>query len=92
MVQAILPQNRLERNGPAVFGLGECSPRVPQIVRIFARFQPPQVIYRHDRGNGLAVTFDDDPFAAVFGATEHIGKSILRLGDCHGDYGPLWPI
>ena len=92
MVQSVLLQNHLERNGPSAFRLGEGGPRVPQIGRIVGRFQTPQVICRNDRRNGLAMTFDDYPFPPVFGATEHIGKAILRFGDCHGGHRPLWPI
>ena len=92
MVQSVLLQNHLERNGPSVFRLGECGPRVTQVGRIVGRFQTPQVICRNDRRHGLTMTFDDDPFPPVFGATEHIGKAILRFGDCHGGHRPLWPI
>ena len=32
------------------------------------------------------------PGPPPFGVTEHIGKPILRFGDCHGGHRPLWPI
>jgi hypothetical protein len=38
------------------------------------------------------VTLDDHPFATVFGATEHIRKSILGFSDGHGSHRPVWPI
>jgi hypothetical protein len=92
LIQSVLPQNRLERNSPGLSGLGECGLRVPQIGGIVGRFQPPQILCRDDRRNRLPVAFDDHPFAAVFGATEHIRKSILGFSDAHGGHRPLWPI
>src|SRR5262245_10983895 len=77
MVQSVLTQNRLERNGSFLCRLGQCDLRVAQIGRILGRFQTSHVICRYDRRYRLTVTFDDRPFATVFGATEHIRKSIL---------------
>jgi hypothetical protein len=86
MVQSVLPQNRLERNRSFLCRLGLCELRVSQIGRILGRFQAPQVICRDDRRDRLTVTFDDHPFATVFGATEQIRKSILGFSDGHGGH------
>src|SRR5262249_1185674 len=72
--------------------LGQRVLRVSQIGRILGRFQTSQVLCRDDRRYRLTVTFDDHPFATVFGATEHIRKSILGFSDGHGSHRPLWPI
>jgi hypothetical protein len=86
-----LPQNRLERNRSLLCRLGQCVLRVSQIGRILGRFQTSQVICRDDRRYRLTVPFDDHPFASVFGATEHIRKSILRFSDGHGGHRPYGP-
>ncbi|HXG71355.1 MAG TPA: hypothetical protein VNJ04_12190 [Gemmatimonadaceae bacterium] len=82
----MFPKNGVQRNSPSLLGFGKCSSGVAQIHGILCRFQSTEVIGGHDRGNRLAVTFDDHAFAAVLGAAQHVGKVVLCIGDGHGGH------
>ena len=89
VIQSVPAENRFKRNGSAFSCLGKRGLGVPHIARIFGRFQSPQVLCRNNRRHRLPVTFNDHPFATVFGATKEIGESILRFGNAHRGHRPL---
>jgi hypothetical protein len=79
----VCPKNSVERNRPLFLRLGKGSSRIAQIQDILCGFQLAEIVGGDNCSNGLPVTFDHHPLAAVLGTAKDIRKVVLGLGDSH---------
>ena len=82
MIQAVFPQDRVERNGAGLRRFLQRRLRIANVRRVLERFETLEIVGGDDDGDGLAMTLDDDPFSSVLGAPQEVGEVVLGVGDC----------
>jgi hypothetical protein len=85
----VFPKNGVERNRPLFLRLGKGSSRIAQIHGVLCGFQLAEIVGGDNCSNGLTVTFDNHPLAAVLGTAKDIRKVVLGLGDGHSCHGAI---
>jgi len=68
----VFPKNGVERNRPLFLRLGKGSSRFAQIQVILCGFQLAEIVGGDNCSNGLPVTFDNHPLAAVLGPAKDL--------------------
>ena len=91
MIQTVLVEDDLERDGPLRGGFLQCLFRIANVFGVFDRFEPLQIVRRDDDRHRLSMPLDDDALAPVLGAAQDIREVILCGSDCQcghvGYYG-----
>ena len=89
MIQAVFPQDRVERNGAGLRRFLQRRLRIANVRRVLERFETLEIVGGDDDGDGLAMTLDDDPFSSVLGAPQEVGEVVLGVGDCHSGHDSI---
>jgi hypothetical protein len=89
MIQPVLQQHRIERDGAVLSRFLQGRLRIVNVSDVLERFEALQIVGRDDDGHRLAMSLDDDPLPAVLGAAQQVGKMVLGVSDSHSGHCQL---